>query len=127
MATFVPISQSPFGWQSVGSSPSTCPGDQSKLIYLIERQPSPPNKPADPTTLDKIKHIVGYILITLGAITLLSGVFAGAGHVLRLLASEPATVQMFFTSGIVTLVAGFHLAGDARATELSTNYLSVSI
>lgn len=89
----------------------------ARVVYVVERQPAPApaaHEPHNPQ-IEKIKTIVGKILLCIGATLLIAALISIAGHAIGFLAIGAATAEMLFTTSIVALISGFYLANPLKS------------
>ncbi len=103
------------------------PAEPTRVIYLVERQPPAPTpaKAEAPSSMEKVKMIVGKVLFALSIILLAAAVFTLAGHVIGFLAIGAATAELLFTSSIVGLIGGYYLANPAKGGKPEGGELAI--
>ncbi len=91
----------------------------ARVIYVVERQAPPAPAPAvhepEHARLEKIKSVVGKILLCVGAALLAAALISIAGHAIGFLAIGAATAEMLFTTSVVALISGFYLANPLKS------------
>ena len=80
----------------------------ARVVYVVERQPPASDTAPTNPRLEKVKTLVGKILLVIGFILLTAALIAIAGHAIGFLAIGASTAEMLFTTGIVGLISGFY-------------------
>ncbi len=90
----------------------------NEVIHRVQLQIiPPPPQPVEKEKGEKMKQLVGKIIVAIGLILLAAALFVMTGHVIGFLAIGATTAQMLFTTSIVGILGGYYLANPARASQ----------
>lgn len=100
----------------------------STIAYPVTQSSPPLIDNSSDRLLEKIRHVVAPLLVIVGLCMLFSASFALGAHLLGVLITPTETIQMLFTTGIMSIISGFHITkGTSVEAQISSGPLSVAM